>query len=154
MKPIVVFLRNRIEFVLMALRAVDSYAAKRSDGVRHHVIPVKVPGNLAVDLRFGNFSMSYEIPRTCRDKSQSLDTIARVGPEHVASYLLLDEARIRFVLIQRADHIVAIWPSVRSRFVFIVSVRVTIMYDIEPVPSPPLTILWHGEKFFYQPIQG
>ena len=52
MKPIVVFLRNRIEFVLMALRAVDRYTAKRSDGVGHHVIPVQMPGNLAIDLRF------------------------------------------------------------------------------------------------------
>ena len=53
LQSVIVLLRNRVEFVVVALRAVDGDAGKGPHGIRHHVVAVEVPRNLAVGLGFG-----------------------------------------------------------------------------------------------------
>ena len=138
----------------MALGAVNRHATKRSNGVRYHVIPIKMPSNLAVGFRFGNLRVPDEVPWARRDKPQGLNAIARAGPENIAGDLLFNKSSIWLVFVQCTNRIVAIGPCVRTRLVLVISMRVSVMNYIEPVPRPSLSILWHGEKIFDKSIQS
>ena len=52
----------------------------------------------AVDFRFGDFGMSYVIPRSATEASQ--DTIGPTGKESVARHLFLHELGIKLVLVE------------------------------------------------------
>ena len=77
-----------------------------------------------------------------------------VGKEHVAGELLFDEARVRLVLVERADHVVAVGPGVAARLVLVVAVRVAVVHDVEPVPSPALAVAGRGEQAVDQLLVG
>ena len=82
---VVVFrLLDRIELVIVALRAVYCQRAEGVHRVRHHVIAVEVPRHLAVNFVFRHFRMADEIPRPGGDESQGLDAIARPGKQRIA----------------------------------------------------------------------
>jgi len=99
-----------------------------------------VPRNLAVGLSFGQLGVADEIPRPGGDKAQPDDAIARAGEQRVTRDLLLDEARVGFVFVQRADDVVAVRPGVRPWLVFVVAVGVGVMDDIQPMPRPVLSV--------------
>ena len=60
--------------------------------------------------------------------------------QHIAGELLLHEAPIRLVLVERADHIVAVRPGVVAGFVLVVSMSLAVVNDIQPVPRPALAV--------------
>ena len=114
LERVIVFLSERIEFVVVALSAVNRHAAKGSQRVSDHVVAIEVTSDFAVDLRFGHFGVSDEIPGTGRDKSERLDAVARSRIQHVARDLFFNEASVRTVLVQRADDVIAVRPGVRT----------------------------------------
>ena len=140
LQPVVIFLRNRIELVLVTLGAVHGEARERADGVGHHVVAVEMTGELAVDFRLRHLGVADEVPRPGRDEPECLDAIGRFREEHVAGDLLLHEAGVRFVGIERADHVVAIRPGIGPELVLVVAVRVTVVHDVEPVPGPTFAV--------------
>ena len=146
LQRVVVFLRNRIELVFVALRALHGDARKGADGVAHHVVAVEVARELSVDLLLADFLVPDEVPWSSRDEAKRFDAIARARKQRVACDLLLDEPRVRLVLVERADHIVAVRPRVLARLVFVVAVGVGVVDNIEPVARPSLTVARRREQ--------
>ena len=146
LQRVVVVLRHRIELVVVALRALHRHAREGADRVAHHVVAVEVPRELAVDLVLADFLVPDEIPRSRRDEPERLDAVAGVRIERVACELLLDKARVRLVVVERADDIVAVRPRVVARLVLVVAVRVGVVHDVEPVPRPALAVARRREQ--------
>ena len=152
LQAVIVGLRNRIEFVVVALRAADRQAVERLDGIADHIVAIQVPRNFAVVLCFGNLGVTNQIPRPCRNEPESLDTVSRVGIQHVAGNLLLDEPSPGLVLVKRPHDVIAIGPGVGSRLVLIVSVGVAVVDDVEPMPGPPLAVVRRIQQLVHQSL--
>ena len=115
-------------------------ATERLQGRSHHVIPIKMPCDLAIDLGFRNFNLTNEIPRSRGDEARSQNTFGIVCRKNISRKLLSDKLGRRTILIERTDDIVAIGPSVGPGLIFVIPMRVAVMDDIQPVPPPTLTI--------------
>ena len=138
----------------MALRAVHGEAGERADRVRHHVVAVEVPREFAVGLRLRHLGVPDEIPRPRGDEAERLDPVGRAREQPVARDLFLDETRERLVRVQRPDHVVAVGPGVGPELVLIVTVRVAVVHDVEPVPRPTFTVAGRGEQPVHEPRVG
>ena len=66
----------------------------------------------------------------------------------ITSDLLTYELIKRGVVVQCADHIIAIVPSVRSLGVDFKAVSIRIANHIEPMLSPSLGVTWRGQELF------
>ena len=141
LQAVVVFLRDRVELVVVALGAVDRQAHERADGVGDQVVAVEVAGDLAVDLGFRQLGVADEVPRAGGEEAERLDAVRRAGEEHVAGDLLLHEPRVRLVGVEGADDVIAVGPGVGPRLVLVVAVRLAEVDDIEPVPRPALAVV-------------
>ncbi len=53
---------------------------------------------------------------------------------------------VRNVAIQRADHVVAIFPGIRNRRVELMAARFRVANEIEPVPSPAFAVVIRSEQ--------
>ena len=145
LEAVVILLRDGIEFMIMALGAVDGETGKRADGVRDHVVAVEVSGDFPVGFGLGHFGVADEIPRTGGDETQRLDAVGGAGEEHVAGDLFLHETRVGFVGVEGAHDVVAVGPGVGAEFVFVVAVGVAVVDDIEPVARPTFAVAGGGE---------
>ena len=97
--------------MVVALSAADGETHKSHHRVADHIVSIEVAGHFTVDLRLGNLRVSHMIPRTSSDEAKRLDPIHRPRKENVACDLFLNKAGVRFVGIERADHIVPIGPG-------------------------------------------
>ena len=146
LQVVVVLLRNRIELVIVAARAMRGHAAERGDRGRDHVVAIQQPSVVLVGRPFAQFLVADEIPGPGGQETRRDEGARIVREQHVARDLLLNESRIRLVLIERANHVVAIRPRVRPRLVLVVSVRIAVVDDVQPVPRPPLPVAWGSEQ--------
>ena len=153
LQRVVVLLRDGIEFVIVALRAVDRGAAKGADRVCDHVVAIEVARDFAVGLCLRHLGVADVIPRPGGDEAERFDAVARAGEKRVASDLLLHETRVRFVFVEGANDVVAVRPCVRALLVLVVAVRVAVVDDIEPVPRPALAVARAGEELVHQLFQ-
>ena len=126
--------------MLMALSAMNRSAAKGSDGIRDHIVPVEMARDLTIGFRFGHFRVADEVPGACRNKSESFNAIARPWPQDISCDLLFHKLSVRLVFIECTNHIIAIGPSIRPLFVFVVPVRIAVVHHVEPMPRPSLAI--------------
>jgi hypothetical protein len=145
LQAVVVFHLKRIELVIVAPRAADRHAIKRFHRRADHVVPIEAAGDLSVELGLGNFDVADEVPRTGRDEAGRDDSRRIVRKQHVPRDLLLDESRVRFVVVEGANHVVPIVIRVRPEFVLVVAVRIGVMNDIQPVPRPALSVAGRRE---------
>ena len=150
LQAVVIFLRDGIELVIVALRALHGHAVKRLHRARHHVIAVQMPRDHAVHLRLRHLGVSDEIPRPRRDEPERLEAIARPRKQHIARQLLLHETRVGLVLVEAADDVIAIGPGIRARLILVVAVRLAVVNDVQPVPRPALAVLRRREQSFHQ----
>ena len=67
----------------------------------------------------------------------------------VAGELLLHELIVRLVVIERANHVIAIAPCVPVDQVLVETVGIGIAGHIEPVPRPALSIMRRGQQAVY-----
>src|SRR5690606_17558046 len=94
---------------------------------------------LAVDLRFGHFDMTDEIPGAGGDKARRDDAVRVVGIQNIAGDLFAYELRIRKVFVEGSDNVVPIRPGIGARLILVVAVRIAVVRNVEPVPSPAFT---------------
>ena len=146
LQRVVVVLRDGVELVVVALGTVDRDARERADRVGHHVVAVEVAGDLAVGLRLGHLAVADQVPRSGGDEANCLLAVDRIGEEHVAGDLLLDEPGVGLVGVERADDVIAIGPGIRAGLVLVVAVRVAVVDDVEPVPGPAFAIARRGQQ--------
>ena len=146
LQGVIVILRDGIELVVVALGTVDRDARERADRVGHHVVAVEVAGNLAVGLRLGHLAVADQVPRSRGDEADCLLAVGRLGKEHVAGYLFLDEPGVGLVGVERTDTKVAIGPGIGPGLVLVVAVRVAVVDNVEPVPSPAFAVARRGQQ--------
>ena len=140
LQRVVVLLRDGIKLVVVALRALNGERTKSADGVLHHVIAIQMPRDLAIELRLRHLRVSDVIPRPGGNETKRGDAVRGAWIEYITGDLFFDEARIGFVVVECADHIVAVGPGVVARFVLVITMRFTVVHEIEPVPCPALAV--------------
>ena len=74
LKLVVFFLGNWVELVVVTLGALDGETKESGHDRSHHIVAVKVSGDLAIDFCFGHFRMADEVPGTSSQHSQGLDS--------------------------------------------------------------------------------
>ena len=73
-------------------------------------------------------------------------SVGRLRVERIAGQLFFDEAGVGLVVVEGADDIVAIWPSVEPELVLVVTVGVAVVDDVEPVTTPAFAIAGGGQE--------
>ena len=97
-QSVVIFLTDRIKFVIVAASALDGGTGERIERVTQHFIAINVSCDAAVYLGFRNFNVPDEIPRAGGNEAKPKDAVGRAG-EAVESALwvwLLVRWAIRF----------------------------------------------------------
>ena len=64
----------------------------------------------------------------------------------VARDLLLDEAVVGLVLVERLDHVIAIAPDVGPRLIALEAFAIGVARQVQPVPRPALAVVRRGEQ--------
>ncbi len=83
--------------------------------------------------------MSYEIPGSGSEKSGSDVGVRVFRPNDVSCNLLLQEAKVGLVLVERLDDVIPIPPGIGSALVPLESMSVGIMGQIQSVLGHALT---------------
>ena len=138
---IIVALRHRIEFVIMASRTSQRESEHR---LRHRVdllideIHRKLPlVALIVPLRSDG-------QKAGGDDLLGLITLA-LKLHQITRDLLLEEEVIRLVLLERFDHIIAVTPRMRIEHVHFLAAALRVARHIQPVPRPALAVAFRIE---------
>ena len=136
--PVVLFLLQRIELVVVTLGALDGDAEDSfSDGVyavKHGFHPklLGIDAALFVDHRVAQKPRGDDL------------TLGRVR-QHVAGNLFDDELVVRYVAVQSADNPVPVKPDL-ALLVFLVAVGVGVAGRIQPQAAPALAVVGRTEK--------
>ena len=137
---VVMLLCEGIKLVIVTASTLDGDTTEGVKRVGHHLVPVDVPGNPAIDLRLGNFHVTDEIPGTGRDESKSQDAIRVTRKKHVPCQLFLDETPVGLVLVPATNHVVPVGPGIGPQLVLVISARISVLDHVQPVPGPAFAI--------------
>ena len=140
--------------MIVTARAMNRQAQEGGDGVGYHVVAVEHAGLLFINGALAQLDVADKVPRTGGNEPRGDDSFGIIGEEHVAGNLLLDEALIGLVRIERADDVVAIRPGVIPAFVLVVAVCVAVVHDIQPVAAPAFAITRRSQQPVNEPLVG
>ena len=154
LQPVVIFLRKRIKFVVVATGALERQTQKGGgrgiDVIRQPLITQlgQIQGRL-LDLR------SKRIQRRANSRFEVLQLFGRhpvhtrqaeiVRPELISGDLLLDEPVIGLVIVEGLDDVIPVAPRIRIVDVAFVPCAVGIPHHVQPMPSPPFSVARRGE---------
>lgn len=158
LERIVILLRDRLELVVMTLRALDRQAEQAGADDLHRgferVIAVGADlVRVAVALARAILAVAKEVSGFEQfDDPQRRGLTRLPAGQFIAGQLLANELIERFVVVQRADDIVAIAVGERTVAVGVeVAVRVGIARGIEPVLAPALAVARRIQVTFHHP---
>ena len=140
LQRVVILLRNGVELMRVAPRAVRRRAGERGHRLRHEVVAVHV-----VERARGS-ALRAGIERPSPEETQGRRQLWLGRVEHIRRELLADEALPRHIAVQRADDVVAVTPSVRAEDVVLEAMRVCEVNRVEPVARPALAVTRGGEQ--------
>ena len=146
LQAVVILLLDRIELMVVAAGALGGRREESAGRVRHHVITVEGAGDLAVEFGLGEFGVADPVPRTGGNKALGDVAIGRRGVERVAGQLFFDKAGVGLVVVEGADHVIAVGPGVGTELVLVVAVGVAVVDDVEPVAAPAFAIAGRGQQ--------
>ena len=130
---VVVFGRDRIEFVIVAASAAHREPhedlRRRVDLFINHVV-------LHLDLVLLNQRLCPHCQETGCNDAPAVDPIRPLGRQQITGELLDDKLIERRVPVQSLDDVVAVAPGVRHLDVIVQTGRVRVAGDIEPVATP------------------
>ena len=133
LQTVIVLLPDRVELVVVAARALKRQAEKRRPDDLRDV----VQGLLASQEEILLVALFGIVPiEGGRDTG-----FGTAWPQFVPRELLLHEAVVRLVSIERVDHVIAVAPSVRTGHVLLESVAFREASQVQPVPSPALSVM-------------
>ena len=141
---------NRVELVVVAAGAADRLGQERPpDDV--HLLVDDVDEHL-VDVLLGqHLRAEGQEPR----RGEAREPLVVAGRRHqVAGNLLLHEAVVGLVGVERLDDPVAIAERIGVRDVLVEPVRVGVAGDVEPVPAPAFAVARRREKPLDHPLVG
>ena len=146
LQAVIMLLRVRIEFVIVAARTLDGGTGESVERVAHHFIAINVARDAAVDLGFRNFNVPDEIPRAGGNEAKPKDAVGRAGKERIAGNLFLHKPGVRFVFVERTNNVIAIRPGVGPELVLVIPAGVGVLHHIEPVSAPAFAVARAGEQ--------
>ena len=140
---------DRVVLVVVAPGAAERQAEHRLAGrvqavLDDLVLVLQLPG--AEPLRLG------EEPG--RDHPPGIILARPVGGQDVAGDLLVEEPVVRDVGVEGVDHVVAIEVRLGDRIVGVVTGRVGVTGEVEPVAAPTLAVPGRGQQLVDQPREG
>ena len=130
----------------MAACAVNRQAGECRHGRHHHVVPIEKTGNALVYRVFPKLRVSDEIPGTRGNEARGDNTLRVIRKQDVAGQLFFQKACVRFVVVERTNHVVSVGPGIEARLVFVVAMRLTIVNRVQPVSSPTFSITWRRQQ--------
>src|SRR4030095_3459161 len=138
---VIVLLRNRSEFVVVAARALNRKSEySTSDGSENIVEVIKTS--------LGSVLFSEVHSRSVAQETGGNSGIDVSVFNLVTGDLLFYKDVVRFVLVKSPDHIVSIQPGVRTIIIMLKAVGISVTRDVQPVAAPSLAVMWCGEPFF------
>ena len=81
-------------------------------------------------------------------------TCGCIFPEDIAGKLLDDKAVVQLVLVQSADHVIAVGPGSRARRVHLETGGLGEPHHVQPMARPSFAVLGRGQQFFDEPLVG
>ena len=136
--------------MIVATRAIDRQAqqtlANHPDQILHFILLLHFLHPLGGTRDFV-FHTRHEEPR-------GRPPIQRPGLQHVSSNLHPDEFVVGQILIQRANHPIAIGPRGVARSVVFVAIALTETHHVQPVTRPALAILGRIEHLIHEARPG
>ena len=141
LQGVVVGLADGIELVIVAAGTMRGRTCEGRHDCGHDVIAIDVPTNLPIDRVLTNAGQRAFVPWPTRQQSQSRSQLQLIRIQGVGCDLLFDKSSVRFVSIERIDHVVAVWPGILARAVLVVAMRLGKVNQVEPVPCPAFAIL-------------
>ena len=148
LEAVVVFLRDRVELVIVAAGTADRQAEEHDRGRVGHL------GQHFVAAE-GDFLVAGVPP----DRTEAVEAgrdlqFVAVGIDLVAGQLLQHEAVERLVVVERLDDVVAVAPRPGAVAVVLEALGLGVAHDIEPVPAPLLAVVRGREQPIDQLLVG
>ena len=144
-EPVILLLRDRIELVIVATRAIYRHRDRGPHHLGDHIIEIEGTGGTTQFLA-PRLDLTDKIPRTGREEAGRDDRVRLLRPERVSRDLLLQEAEVGLVGVEALDDIVAISPGMVAALVALEAMGVGIVRKIEPVPGEALPKMRRREE--------
>ena len=100
LQAVIMLLRVRIEFVIVAARTLDGGTGEGIERVAHHFIAINVSRDAAVDLGFRNFNVPDEIPRAGGNEAKPENAVGCARKKRIAGNLFLHKPGVWFIFIE------------------------------------------------------
>src|SRR5262249_27152513 len=139
LNSVVIRLRNRIKFVIMAACATDREPEKCAAGGTDHIM------EFIGTLRGGQDGVRalHLIPGATDEKSRGCILVKKV-----AGNLFDDKPVVGFVLVESSDDIIAISPGCSAGLVHFEAMRFREPDHVEPMPGPAFAVLRGPQQLF------
>ena len=137
-QAVVVLLRDGVDFVVMAARAIHGEAEECLAGRRYDVVEAVVAGQLAVG--------GFVVPDAEAVEAGGNQGVGVGRGKFVTGELLAEEAVVGLVAVEGADDVVAEAPGVGLVAVALVAVALGETHEVEPVAAPLLAIARRVEQ--------
>ena len=141
--PVIVLGRDRVELVVVAPRAAEGKSEERLTDMVSDIVEEQL-------ARHGRDSHARVLPRAAPQEAGRDDRLRIVGKQFVSRDLLEHEAVERLVLVEAANHVVAIAPRIGSLEVVGIARSVRVARHVQPMPSPPLAVARGIEQALHQ----
>src|SRR5258708_35866861 len=133
LKFVIILLRNWIKLVIVTARALHSETENAPAHSSNHVVEVFI-----TEFRIVFFPETDL--RMLTHKTGSGESFVVHPLKLVAGQLFLKKNVVRFVRVERMDHIVAITPGIWAIKIVFVSIGIRIAGNIQPMPAPTFTV--------------
>jgi hypothetical protein len=150
LNPVVIAGRDGVVLVVVAAGAAERQAEEGRDGRDRHVVELVVPEPELL-LLHGHVQL---LGLRGRQEARGRQCLGVVGLVLVARDLPPHEGRVRQVVVEGADHEVAVVVGGRPVGVRLQPVAVGVAGDVQPVPAPALAVVPAGQEPIDEPLVG
>src|SRR5262252_2148958 len=131
---VIVLLRNRIEFVVVAARALNRQSEYSASDGREDIVEIIKPS-------LGSVLFSEVHSRSGAQETGGNSGVDVSAFNLVTGDLLFYKGVVWFVVVKRSDHIVSIQPGVGTIVIVFKAVRIGVACDIQPMTAPSLAVM-------------
>ena len=137
-QAVVIALEERVSFVIVAAGAADGEA--KEDAARGRNDIVELVGAVLCQRIVGLAHVVVIAGAVAAETGGDEALLIRVV-DFIARDLLGDETGIRFVVVEAADDVVAVFPRMRAIQVVVRAAGVGVTREIQPVAAPALAVV-------------
>ena len=140
LQRVVVLRRHRIKLVVVTTGTVNRGADEGGHHGRDHVIAVEVLRDLLINRTVGDSHLRTFIPRPGRQHPDGANRRGLIREKNISGHLLTDKVCVGFVGVERLDQVIPIRPGILTNGILIMPMRLGVVDDIHPMPSPTLSV--------------